>query len=123
VRDLEDSDDNAAIVAAIIAMSRSLKLRVVAEGVETEGQMNWLARQGCHVMQGWLFARAITAAEFLPLLLRQDATGTPGIVPSLAGPTNPESAGGHFATPDRQPAPDVTVQSTGWTERRIARIV
>jgi predicted signal transduction protein with EAL and GGDEF domain/DNA-binding response OmpR family regulator len=123
VRDLEDSDDNAAIVAAIIAMSRSLKLRVVAEGVETEGQMNWLARQGCHVMQGWLFARAITATEFLPLLLRQDATGTPGIVPSLAGSTNSEPSGDRNAARPGRPAPDATVQSTGWTERRIARIV
>ncbi len=123
VRDLEDSDDNAAIVAAIIAMSHSLKLRVVAEGVETEGQMNWLARQGCHLMQGWLFARAITATEFLPLLLRQDATGTPGIVPPLAGSTHSEPPGDRNAARPDRPAPDATLQSTGSTERRIARMV
>ena len=81
VRDLEDSEDNAAIVAAIIAMSRSLKVRVVAEGVETEGQMRWLAGQGCTLMQGWLFARALAAPEFHRLLLDQQQPGSRGLVP------------------------------------------
>ena len=85
VRELEDSDDNAAIVAAIIAMCRSLKLRVVAEGVETEGQMRWLAGQGCTQMQGWLFARALEAPEFHRLLLRQQQPGSRGLVPQSAG--------------------------------------
>ncbi len=67
VRDLESSQDNAAIVAAIIAMSRSLRLTVVAEGVESHGQMVRLAEQGCNLQQGWLFARAMTADEFLRL--------------------------------------------------------
>jgi len=91
VRDLEESDDNAAIVAAIIAMSRSLKLRVVAEGVETAGQMHWLARQGCTLMQGWLFARALEAPEFLRLLARQQASGEGGLVPPAVcpAPTGP----------------------------------
>jgi predicted signal transduction protein with EAL and GGDEF domain len=73
VRDLESSPDNAAIVAAIIAMSKSLKLRVVAEGVETPGQMQQLHGQGCHLMQGWLFAKAVDAAEFGALLAQQPA--------------------------------------------------
>ncbi len=67
VRDLESSPDNAAIVAAIIAMSRSLRLRVVAEGVESRGQMLRLAQQGCSLQQGWLFAQALAADEFLRL--------------------------------------------------------
>jgi PAS domain S-box-containing protein len=81
VHDLEDSDDSAAIVAAIIAMARSLKLRVVAEGVETAGQMRWLAGQGCAVMQGWLFAKAVPAAQFLPLLQQQRLSGVSGLMP------------------------------------------
>ncbi len=68
VRELEASGDNAAIVAAIIAMSRSLNLRVVAEGVETSEQMTRLVAEGCRLMQGWLFARALPADEFADLL-------------------------------------------------------
>ncbi len=71
VRDLEQSDDAAAIVAAIIAMGHSLKLRVVAEGVETAGQKRWLAEHGCTLMQGWLFARALPEEQFGRLLAQQ----------------------------------------------------
>jgi diguanylate cyclase (GGDEF)-like protein len=85
VRDLEDSEDNAAIVGAIIAMARSLKLRVVAEGVETAGQMNRLAGQGCTVMQGWLFAKAVPPADFETLLMRQARPGQRGLVPQPIG--------------------------------------
>ena len=70
VRDLESSGDNAAIVAAVIAMARSLRLHVVAEGVETEGQMKLLADQGCLLQQGWLFAKALPADEFAGFLRR-----------------------------------------------------
>jgi PAS domain S-box-containing protein len=64
VRELETSPDNAAIVAAIIAMSKSLKLRVVAEGVETQGQMTRLFDQGCQLMQGFLFSPAVPGDDF-----------------------------------------------------------
>jgi EAL domain-containing protein (putative c-di-GMP-specific phosphodiesterase class I) len=64
VRELETSPDNAAIVAAIIAMSKSLKLRVVAEGVETQGQMTRLFDQGCQLMQGFLFSPAVPGEDF-----------------------------------------------------------
>jgi PAS domain S-box-containing protein len=74
VRELESSGDNAAIVAAIIAMSKSLKLRVVAEGVETQGQMARLFDQGCQLMQGFLFSPAVPGADF-PALLRNAAGG------------------------------------------------
>jgi len=80
VRDLEQSDDAAAIVAAIIAMGHSLKLRVVAEGVETVGQKQWLAEHGCTLMQGWLFARALPQDQFGQLLAQQferDRAGLP----------------------------------------------
>jgi PAS domain S-box-containing protein len=64
VRELETSSDSAAIVAAIIAMSKSLKLRVVAEGVETQGQMTRLFDQGCQLMQGFLFSPAVPGDDF-----------------------------------------------------------
>jgi predicted signal transduction protein with EAL and GGDEF domain len=73
VRELESSDDDAAIVTAIIAMGRSLKLRVVAEGVETQTQRQRLLEQGCHLMQGWLFARAVDADAFRELLRARGA--------------------------------------------------
>jgi hypothetical protein len=56
-------------VAAIIAMGRSLKLRIVAEGVETQGQMTRLFDQGCHLMQGFLFSPAVPGEDF-PALVR-----------------------------------------------------
>ena len=59
-------------------MGRSLRLRVVAEGVETEEQMRELAEQGCVLQQGWLFANAMPAAEFAAYL-RRTATGVPGL--------------------------------------------
>ena len=68
VRELETSPDNAAIVAAIIAMSKSLKLRVVAEGVETQGQMTRLFDQGCQLMQGFLFSPAVPGDDFPALI-------------------------------------------------------
>jgi EAL domain-containing protein (putative c-di-GMP-specific phosphodiesterase class I) len=72
VRELETSTDSAAIVAAIIAMSKSLKLRVVAEGVETQGQMTRLFDQGCQLMQGFLFSPAVPGDDF-PSMLKPSA--------------------------------------------------
>jgi EAL domain-containing protein (putative c-di-GMP-specific phosphodiesterase class I) len=52
IKDLEDSSEDRAIVAAIIALSNSLQLSVVAEGVETEGQYKLLQTHGCQFAQG-----------------------------------------------------------------------
>ncbi|WP_374436473.1 putative bifunctional diguanylate cyclase/phosphodiesterase [Inhella sp.] len=60
VRDLGVSPQSAAVVTAIIALARSLGLSVVAEGVETPRQMDVLLRQGCRVMQGYLFAKPMS---------------------------------------------------------------
>jgi len=59
VRDLGITPQSSAVVTAIIALARSLGLRVVAEGVETLRQMEVLHRLGCVVMQGFLFSRAV----------------------------------------------------------------
>jgi EAL domain-containing protein (putative c-di-GMP-specific phosphodiesterase class I) len=59
VRDLGITPQSSAVVSAIIALARSLGLRVVAEGVETLRQMEVLHRLGCGVMQGFLFSRAV----------------------------------------------------------------
>jgi predicted signal transduction protein with EAL and GGDEF domain len=63
VRDLGITPQSSAVVTAIIALARSLGLRVVAEGVETLRQMEVLHRLGCGVMQGYLFSRAVPPAE------------------------------------------------------------
>ena len=57
VRDLDITSQSSAVVTAIIALARSLGLRVIAEGVETRRQMGALQRLGCTVMQGFLFSR------------------------------------------------------------------
>ena len=64
VKDLESDPDDAAIVTAIIAMARSLNLRVVAEGVETVGQAQFLRGLACDLAQGFHFGRPMPAADF-----------------------------------------------------------
>ncbi|XLZ72461.1 bifunctional diguanylate cyclase/phosphodiesterase [Massilia sp. SR12] len=59
IKDLEESAEDRAIVAAIIALSDSLQLCVVAEGVETEGQFQLLRQQGCTYAQGYLFSKPV----------------------------------------------------------------
>jgi len=63
VRDLGITPQSSAVVTAIIALARSLGLRVIAEGVENLRQMEVLHRLGCGVMQGFLFSRAIPPDE------------------------------------------------------------
>ena len=68
VRDLTIDPDDAAIVTAIVAMSKSLGVEVIAEGIETEEQLAELKRLGCHRGQGYLLARPMTAAAVAKLL-------------------------------------------------------
>ena len=63
LRDLGITPQSSAVVTAIIALARSLGLRVIAEGVENLRQMEVLHRLGCTVMQGFLFSRAIPPDE------------------------------------------------------------
>ena len=63
IMDVVDDADDAAIVRAIVAMADSLKLKVVAEGVETLAQMRFLLNEGCDLVQGFLFSRPKPADE------------------------------------------------------------
>ena len=68
VRDITTDGDDAAIVSAIIAMARNLKLLVIAEGVETGEQLAFLKKLSCDEYQGYLFSKPVPAAEFSRLL-------------------------------------------------------
>ncbi len=74
VRDLPGRDADAALVEAMFGMARALGIAVVAEGVETAAQRDWLAERGGHLQQGWLFSRAVPAADFEALLEAQPAS-------------------------------------------------
>jgi EAL domain-containing protein (putative c-di-GMP-specific phosphodiesterase class I) len=64
VRDLVVDSNDAAIVRAILAMSESLGLRVIAEGVETEAQRDFLLSNGCRAYQGYLFGRPMPIVDW-----------------------------------------------------------
>lgn len=64
IRGLATDPDDAAIVRAIIAMGQTLRLKVIAEGVETEEQSTYLEKHGCSVFQGYLFGRPMAISEF-----------------------------------------------------------
>ena len=64
IHDLPQQRDSAAIARAIIQMGRSLGLTVIAEGVETEAQRDFLAAQGCDELQGTLISPPLSVAEF-----------------------------------------------------------
>lgn len=64
VRGLPDYEDNAAITTAIIQLAHSLRLRVIAEGVESEQERAFLHARGCDEVQGYLFSRPLPVAAF-----------------------------------------------------------
>ncbi len=68
IRDIPDDEDDAAIVQAIIALSKSLKMSVIAEGVETETQKDFLLQDGCSQIQGYLYGRPMPANDMQELL-------------------------------------------------------
>ncbi|MCW5584948.1 MAG: EAL domain-containing protein [Chromatiales bacterium] len=70
VKDLPDGRMDCAIVQAVIAMGHSMGKRVLAEGVETQAQLDYVHRQGCDLAQGFLLYRPVEASEIEPRLLR-----------------------------------------------------
>lgn len=70
IKDIPDSQDDMEITSAVIAMAHNLKLKVVAEGIETAAQLGFLRRQQCDVGQGYLFDKPIPGRDLIESLRR-----------------------------------------------------
>jgi diguanylate cyclase (GGDEF)-like protein/PAS domain S-box-containing protein len=70
VRDILVDPSDAAIARTVVALAQNLGLEVMAEGVETQAQRDWLARYGCHAYQGYLFSPALPVQDFEQYVLR-----------------------------------------------------
>src|SRR6267142_300343 len=82
IKDIPQDPDDVAITQAIIAMAHSLRLKVIAEGVETQEQLDFLTEHGCHEFQGYFFRRPQAAEDFSKLL--RDNAGAMGATPESA---------------------------------------
>ncbi len=63
IRDIAEDEDDRSICSAIITLGLALRLHVLAEGVEDDEQVEILKRQGCHLVQGFLYARPMPAED------------------------------------------------------------
>lgn len=70
VKDIPDNQDDMEITSAVIAMAHNLKLKVVAEGIETAAQLGFLRRQRCDIGQGYLFDKPIPGRDLIDSLRR-----------------------------------------------------
>jgi len=71
IRRIGDSEKDASLVALILGIAKSLKIPVVAEGVETKEQLELLRELGCPLVQGFYFSRPLPAAEFEDTVIRK----------------------------------------------------
>ncbi|MFW5723188.1 MAG: putative bifunctional diguanylate cyclase/phosphodiesterase [Halochromatium sp.] len=74
VKESTGDASDAAIVRAVIAMAKTLSLTIIAEGVETQAQRDFLAREGCDVLQGYLLARPMPFDELRAMLAAEQST-------------------------------------------------
>jgi EAL domain-containing protein (putative c-di-GMP-specific phosphodiesterase class I) len=77
VRNLAHDSEDRAIVSAIVALGQTLDLKIVAEGVETVAQQEFLTGLGCDSLQGFLFGKPMPPAQFLAELAHREALHQP----------------------------------------------
>ncbi|MDP1908015.1 MAG: EAL domain-containing protein, partial [Hyphomicrobium sp.] len=73
IKDIPHNNDDAIITRTIIDMTHNLRLKVIAEGVETVAQLDFLRAHGCDEIQGYYFSRPLAEDAFLALVLAQEA--------------------------------------------------
>jgi EAL domain-containing protein (putative c-di-GMP-specific phosphodiesterase class I) len=78
VSDLSSDEESERILQAILGFASALRLNTVAEGIETEAQLEILCRRGCQEGQGFLLARPLPVAAFEALLAESVAVGATG---------------------------------------------
>lgn len=84
IRDIHQDPNDAAIAKSIIDLGHNMGLNVVAEGVETRDQQQWLKRQGCDQAQGFLYSKPVAASELAAVLLEIESSFT-GPVSNVLG--------------------------------------
>ncbi|HUY03923.1 MAG TPA: EAL domain-containing protein [Rhodocyclaceae bacterium] len=104
VRDITTDPDDAAIATTIISLAHSLRRRVVAEGVETEAQLDFLRRHRCDEIQGYYFSRPLPADEFARLLREGRSLSFSAPQANEAGPL-PERGTDDAISPAAAPTP------------------
>ena len=85
VRNLAASAPDAGVVNAVIVLAQSLNLRVIAEGVETVEQLDYLRTRGCDEVQGFLFGESVQIADFPALVQRIETQGPPASAGTSSG--------------------------------------
>ena len=71
VRNIENNETDRKLVSLILDIASYLKVPVVAEGVESEGQLEILRKAGCDLVQGYYFSRPVPAEEFESLIIKE----------------------------------------------------
>jgi diguanylate cyclase (GGDEF)-like protein len=71
VRNIEQDSDNAAIVVAVIAMAEGMDMKVIAEGVETDGQLAFLTNKHCNEVQGYFLSKPLPSAQVAEFLMKR----------------------------------------------------
>ncbi|MCX7179069.1 MAG: EAL domain-containing protein, partial [Proteobacteria bacterium] len=91
VRDILTDPNDAVIACTVVALAQSMGLAVIAEGVETGAQLEFLAANGCKVYQGYYFSRPLSLADFEKLAQRGLLTANAGnpVSPTIPGKVLP----------------------------------
>jgi EAL domain-containing protein (putative c-di-GMP-specific phosphodiesterase class I) len=93
VTEIDTNSSALTMVDAIVRLAHALNLRVVAEGVETERQQKWLLKIGCDELQGYLFAKPMSAQALLLWAAKDEESKSPAFRASLFGETQPQQLG------------------------------